>query len=91
MKEFTNGLPTLVMETFLFFAQFYKPKLYKWWPTLVSTISRHRMVGWRHFVSTIVYNFVYCLVKNARMDKNVVNQWKQNLPNIIQGYDTRDI
>jgi hypothetical protein len=30
------------------------------------------------------------------MDKNVVNHWKQNLwkqnlPNIIQGYDTRDI
>jgi hypothetical protein len=25
------------------------------------------------------------------MDKNVINHWKQNLPNIIQGYDTRDI
>ncbi len=25
------------------------------------------------------------------MDENVVNHWKQNLPNIIQGYDTRDI
>jgi hypothetical protein len=25
------------------------------------------------------------------MDKNVVNHWKQDLPNIIQGYDTRDI
>ncbi len=25
------------------------------------------------------------------MDKNVVNHSKENLPNIIQGYDTRDI
>jgi hypothetical protein len=25
------------------------------------------------------------------MDENVVNYWKQNLPNIIQGYDTRGI
>jgi hypothetical protein len=25
------------------------------------------------------------------MDKNVINHWKQNLLNIIQGYDTRDI
>ncbi len=25
------------------------------------------------------------------MDENVVNHWKQNLPNIIQGYDTRGI
>ncbi len=25
------------------------------------------------------------------MDENVFNHWKQNLPNIIQGYDTRDI
>jgi hypothetical protein len=29
--------------------------------------------------------------KSVGMDENVVNQWKQNLPNIIQGYDTRDI
>jgi hypothetical protein len=29
--------------------------------------------------------------KSAQMDKNVVNHWKQDLPNIIQGYDTRDI
>jgi hypothetical protein len=29
--------------------------------------------------------------ESARMDENVVNHWKQNLPNIIQGYDTRDI
>jgi hypothetical protein len=29
--------------------------------------------------------------ESAGMDKNVVNHWKQNLPNIIQGYDTRDI
>ncbi len=35
----------------------------------------------------------FCLPfgKNAGMDENVVNHWKQNLPNIIQGYDTRDI
>jgi hypothetical protein len=25
------------------------------------------------------------------MDENVVNHWKRNLSNIIQGYDTRDI
>jgi len=25
------------------------------------------------------------------MDENVVNHWKQNVPNIIQSYDTRDI
>jgi len=25
--------------------------------------------------------------ESARMDKNVINHWKQNLPNIIQGYD----
>jgi hypothetical protein len=25
------------------------------------------------------------------MNENVVNHWKQNLPNIIQGYDTKDI
>jgi hypothetical protein len=25
------------------------------------------------------------------MDENVVNHWKQNLPNIIEGYDTWDI
>jgi len=25
------------------------------------------------------------------MDENVVNHWKQNLPNIIQGYDIKDI
>jgi hypothetical protein len=29
--------------------------------------------------------------ESAGMDENVVNHWKQNLPNIIQGYDTRDI
>ncbi len=29
--------------------------------------------------------------KSAGMDENVINHWKQNLPNIIQGYDTRDI
>jgi hypothetical protein len=29
--------------------------------------------------------------RSARMDENVINHWKQNLPNIIQGYDTRDI
>jgi hypothetical protein len=29
--------------------------------------------------------------ESAEMDKNVVNHWKQNLPNIIQGYDTSDI
>jgi hypothetical protein len=28
MKEFTNGLPMLVVETFPFLAQFCKPKLY---------------------------------------------------------------
>jgi hypothetical protein len=34
-----------------------------------------------------------CLLfrESAGMDKNVINHWKQNLPNIIQGYDTRDI
>jgi len=30
-----NGSPTLVVKTFPFLAQFCKPKLYKWWPTLV--------------------------------------------------------
>jgi hypothetical protein len=29
--------------------------------------------------------------ESTGMDENVVNHWKQNLPNIIQGYDTRDI
>jgi len=29
--------------------------------------------------------------ESVGMDENVVNHWKQNLPNIIQGYDTRDI
>ncbi len=29
--------------------------------------------------------------ESAGMDENVVNHWKQNLPNIIQGYHTRDI
>jgi hypothetical protein len=29
--------------------------------------------------------------KSVGMDENVVNHWKHNLPNIIQGYDTRDI
>ncbi len=29
--------------------------------------------------------------ESARMDENVVNHWKQNLPNIIEGYDTWDI
>jgi hypothetical protein len=35
----------------------------------------------------------FCLLSGecARMDENVINHWKQNLPNIIQGYDTRDI
>jgi hypothetical protein len=35
MKEFTNGLLTLIVETFSFLAQFCKSKLYKWRPTLV--------------------------------------------------------
>jgi len=29
--------------------------------------------------------------ESVGMDENVVNHWKQNLPNIIQDYDTRDI
>jgi hypothetical protein len=29
--------------------------------------------------------------ESAGMDQNVVTHWKQNLPNIIQGYDTKDI
>jgi hypothetical protein len=29
--------------------------------------------------------------ESTGMDENIVNHWKQNLPNIIQGYDTRDI
>ncbi len=29
--------------------------------------------------------------ESVGMDENVINHWKQNLPNIIQGYDTRDI
>jgi hypothetical protein len=29
--------------------------------------------------------------ESTGMDENVVNHWKQNLPNIIQGYDTKDI
>jgi hypothetical protein len=29
--------------------------------------------------------------ESVGMDENVVNHWKQNLPNIIQGYDVRDI
>jgi len=34
----------------------------------------------------------FCLLsrESIGMDENVVNHWKQNLPNIIQGYDTRD-
>jgi len=35
MKEFTNGSPTFVVETFPFLAQFCKAKFYKWRPTLV--------------------------------------------------------
>jgi hypothetical protein len=39
------------------------------------------------------HDIQFCLLsgKSAGMDENVVNHWKQNLPNIIQGYDTRDI
>jgi hypothetical protein len=29
--------------------------------------------------------------KSIGMDENVVNHWNQNLPNVIQGYDARDI
>jgi hypothetical protein len=29
--------------------------------------------------------------EKAGTDENAVNHWKQNLPNIIQGYDIRDI
>jgi hypothetical protein len=40
----------------------------------------------RHYIQ-------FCLLfrESVGMDENVVNHWKQNLPNIIQGYDTRDI
>ncbi len=68
-EEFMNGLPTLVVETFPFLAQFCKPKLYKWWPTLVWTISRHQMVGWRRFASATVYNSVCCLEKALEWTK----------------------
>jgi hypothetical protein len=29
--------------------------------------------------------------ESAGMDENVINHWKENLPNIIQGYDTKHI
>jgi hypothetical protein len=40
----------------------------------------------RHYIQ-------FCLLsgENVGMDEIVVNHWKQDLPNIIQGYDTRDI
>jgi len=63
MKEFTNGSPMLVVETFPFLAQFCKPKLYKWRPTMVWTIIGHQMVGWRRFISATVYNSVCYLEK----------------------------
>jgi len=40
----------------------------------------------RHYIQ-----FRLLFRKNTGMEENVVNHWKQNLPNIIQGHDTRDI
>jgi len=40
----------------------------------------------RHYIQ-----FRLLFRKSVGMDENVVNHSKQNLPNIIQGYDTRDI
>jgi hypothetical protein len=69
MKKFTNGLLTLIVETFPFLAQFCKPKLYKWRPTLVWTISGHQMVGWRCFASATVYNSICYLEKALEWTK----------------------
>jgi hypothetical protein len=40
----------------------------------------------RHYIQ-----FRLLFRESTGMDENVVNHWKQNLPNIIQGYETRDI
>jgi hypothetical protein len=48
------------------------------------------MVGWRRFASATI-QFRLLSEENVGMDENVVNHWKQNFPNIIQGYDTRYI
>jgi len=40
----------------------------------------------RHYIQ-----FHLLFGESTGMDENVINHWKQNLPNTIQGYDTRDI
>ena len=35
--------------------------------------------------------FRLLLGENAGMDQHVVADWKQNLPNVVQGYDKKDV
>ncbi len=84
MKKFTNGLPTLVVETFPFMAHFCKPKIYKWRPSLVWMISRHQMVGWRHFANANVYNSVCCLEKALEWTKMSSTTGNKTCPTLFK-------
>ncbi len=84
MKKFTNGLPMFIVKTFPFLAQFCKPKLYKWRPTLVWTISGHGMVGWRCFASATVYNSICCLEKALEWTKMSSTTGKRTCPTLFK-------
>jgi hypothetical protein len=91
MKEFTNGLPMFVVETFLIFGPILQTKTLQVAASIGLNDFRASN-GWleafrkRHCIQ-------FCLLsgESVGMDENVINHWKQNLPNIIQSYDTRDI